>query len=279
MEIRPDGEHPRRAASAGTTASAIRSVRHLPPAADDADRRVGVQRAVARSERPAAPASRRTSGQRVKAPADDHKGEPLAGDVEERLRHAGRLAAGRPHEGDLARRLEARHTRGGERARRERGLDRGARDEGDAVPAWTARVPTPGGRAPAGRRGPSAACRASQLVLDHLPHARALLHEDERLRAQLVERDGLTGEAVVGRAGEDDLVAEERLERDASDAAERRRRCRARARGSATSSTTVCVSETRERDAHAGCARWNSQSSSGTTVPPGPVDAPSSSVP
>src|SRR5207253_6362433 len=52
------------------------------------------------------------------------------------------------------------------------------------------------------------------LVLDHLPDARALLHDDERLGAQLVERDGAAGERVPRWAGEHDLVAEERLEDD-----------------------------------------------------------------
>jgi hypothetical protein len=56
----------------------------------------------------------------------------------------------------------------------------------------------------------------SQLVLDHLTDARALLHDDQRLAAQLLERHRLTGERVRRRDGEDDLVAEERLEGDAA---------------------------------------------------------------
>ena len=54
----------------------------------------------------------------------------------------------------------------------------------------------------------------AQLVLDRLAHAGALLHEDERLLAQVIERDRLAREAVTGRAGEHDLVAEQRLEHD-----------------------------------------------------------------
>src|SRR5919201_831825 len=48
---------------------------------------------------------------------------------------------------------------------------------------------------------------------------------------------------------------------------------------SATWSTTVCVSETDNRTRTPGFASAKSQSRSGTTEPPGPVDAPSSSVP
>ena len=47
----------------------------------------------------------------------------------------------------------------------------------------------------------------------------------------------------------------------------------------ATWSTIVCVSETVSETRTLGFARWNSQSSSGTTEPPGPVEAPIWSVP
>ena len=56
----------------------------------------------------------------------------------------------------------------------------------------------------------------AELVLEQLPNAAALLHHDQRLLAQLVERDRPAREAMVGRRGEDDLVAEERLEGDAA---------------------------------------------------------------
>src|SRR5205085_2460708 len=52
---------------------------------------------------------------------------------------------------------------------------------------------------------------AAQLVLDHLTDACAFLHQDQLLALQLLERDGLAGEAMAGRAGEDHRVAEERL--------------------------------------------------------------------
>src|SRR5206468_12858034 len=54
--------------------------------------------------------------------------------------------------------------------------------------------------------------RLAQLVVDHLPHAGALLHQHERLLLQLVERDRPAGEAVPAWHGQHDLVAEERLE-------------------------------------------------------------------
>jgi lipopolysaccharide/colanic/teichoic acid biosynthesis glycosyltransferase len=56
----------------------------------------------------------------------------------------------------------------------------------------------------------------TQLVLDDLPDARAFLHHDQRFAPQLVERDRLACETVIGRAGEHDLVAEEGLEADAA---------------------------------------------------------------
>ena len=51
----------------------------------------------------------------------------------------------------------------------------------------------------------------AQLVLDHLADARAFLHHDQRLAAEIVEGDRPIGEAVLRQADEDDLVAEERL--------------------------------------------------------------------
>ena len=59
----------------------------------------------------------------------------------------------------------------------------------------------------------------AQLVLDHLSHAGAFLHEHERLFPQLVDRHAPVGEAVAARDGKHDLVAEERLEDDAAVAA------------------------------------------------------------
>jgi lipopolysaccharide/colanic/teichoic acid biosynthesis glycosyltransferase len=56
----------------------------------------------------------------------------------------------------------------------------------------------------------------AKLVVDHLSYAGTLLHEDDRLLLQLVERDRAAREPVPARHREDDLVAEERLEDDAA---------------------------------------------------------------
>ena len=77
----------------------------------------------------------------------------------------------------------------GQRARRELGLDARARDEGDAEAGSD--------RALHGLLQPQlepdvevaeAHGAAAQLVLDHLPHARAFLHQDQVLATELVER-------------------------------------------------------------------------------------------
>ena len=63
---------------------------------------------------------------------------------------------------------------------------------------------------------PQTRADVSQLVLDHLPDSRALLHHEQRLGTQLLERHRLAGEPVAARACEHDLVAEERLVGDAA---------------------------------------------------------------
>src|SRR5256885_13469631 len=67
-----------------------------------------------------------------------------------------------------------------------------------------------------------ARARTAQRLLDHLPYARAVLHQDQVLPAQVVQRDGTAREWVAGRADEDDRVAQERLVLDTAVA-----RCRA----------------------------------------------------
>ena len=123
---------------------------------------------------------------------------------------------------------------------------------------------------------------APQLVLDHLPDAGALLHHDQRLAAQLVERDrparergGPAGRRGRPRRGRTARSATPRCRAGGADDAELELAVARRAR------RRVCVSETDERDVDVrDAARWNSQRSSGTTtVPPGPVDAPIASVP
>ena len=60
----------------------------------------------------------------------------------------------------------------------------------------------------------------AQLVVDHLPDAGSVLHEDERLSLQLLHGQALPGALVAGGDGEDDLVPVEGLERDAAMAAD-----------------------------------------------------------
>ena len=81
-------------------------------------------------------------------------------------------------------------------------LDRRARDERDAVARLDrALAPTPAARARAARRGRAAACRPARSSSSiTCADARAVLHEDQRLAAQLVERDGRAGERMAGRA-------------------------------------------------------------------------------
>src|SRR5947208_5976530 len=136
-------------------------------------------------------------------------------EVDERFGDARRRSPGRSDEGDLTDRFMALDAGRGQRARRELGLDARARDEGDAEAGSD--------RALHGLLQPQlepdvevaeAHGAAAQLVLDHLPHARAFLHQDQVLATELVERYLLPGEGVAGRNDEDHLVAEEGLEDD-----------------------------------------------------------------
>src|SRR5439155_14144261 len=118
-------------------------------------------------------------------------------------------------EEDLARRLHPLDACLRERARDERRLDRRARDErhteagldGCAYRLLQAEL-----EAHVEVAKPDA--YRAELVLDRFAHARSVLHEDERLLAQLVERDRAAREAMLRRAREHDLVAEQRFERD-----------------------------------------------------------------
>src|SRR4051812_12502084 len=184
------------------------------------------QRALATSSGRSTPSSARTacsspSDQRtINAPASSsvrRSLRALACEVEEGARVARLGAAARAYEVDVALEREPFDSRGGERAGGKIGLDGRAGDERHAVPGFD--------------RGDHGLLQAeletdveiaqpdadtAQLVLDHLPDAGAVLHHDQRLRADLVERDVAAGEGVAGRAGEDDLVVEERLEDDAA---------------------------------------------------------------
>ena len=163
--------------------------------------------------------------------------------------------------------------------RRELRLDRRARDEGDAVAGLDGashRLLQPE-LEPDVEVAQARADRA-QLVLDDLADAGALLHHDQALAAQLLQRDGPPRERMAGRAREDDLVVEERLEGDRAVAAGRADDPELElARGDALDHR-LRVGD-RQRDRTPGCSRWNSQSRSGTTMAAGPVDAPSCSSP
>src|SRR4051812_27341392 len=120
-------------------------------------------------------------------------------------------AATRAREEDLAHRVEPADPSGRDASRIEVGLDRKTGDERDAVPGHDSAPhrflqtelevevevaqPHPG---------------LPQLVLDHLTDSRTLLHDDQLLALQVVERDRLAGEAMIRGTGEHDLVAEER---------------------------------------------------------------------
>ena len=82
-------------------------------------------------------------------------------------------------------------------------------------PAWTAlRTDSCSPSSSRTSRSRSRVPSGAQLVLDDLADAGALLHHDQALLAKLVQRHGPACEGVAGRACQDHLVVEERLERD-----------------------------------------------------------------
>ena len=136
------------------------------------------------------PSSSRSGPTSCEAPADDHDASLGRANSTNASATRDRARPAADGERDLARRLEALDARLAQRPRLELGLDRGARDEGHAV----ARLH----RAPHGLLQPELEpyvevaqpdAAPPQGVLDDLPDSRALLHEDQRLLAQLVERD------------------------------------------------------------------------------------------
>ena len=116
------------------------------------------------------------------------------------------------------------------------------------------------------------ACLA-QLVVDHLPHARALLHEHERLRLELVERDGPVGEAVPRGTASTTWSR-----KNGSKTTPRWRRTAPTTPSStsrrATCSITRCVSETESATCTPGWSCWNSASATGEHAAARPVEAP-----
>jgi glycosyltransferase involved in cell wall biosynthesis len=144
------------------------------------------------------------------------------GEGEKRLGRARQRPPARPDDVDLAHRLDARYARRRERARGELAPDRRSRDERD--PESAGHRGLHGFLEPdleAGLEIADAQARAPQLLLDHVADARALLHDDQALALQLVERDLPLRERVAGRDREDDLVPRKGLERERACAPER----------------------------------------------------------
>ena len=182
-------------------------------------------------ERPLDPELGEQRRELVEPPADDHS--RVACELEERFGRTCRRSAGGANERDLPRGVEPLHASGLEGAGREIGLDRGARDEGDAVAGGDGRLHgLLQAELETGLEVAQPRAGATQLVLDHLAHARALLHHDQRLLAQLVERDRPPGEAVARRArrARPRPGRTARRRRRGGAARLRRRRARARAR-------------------------------------------------
>src|SRR5438874_1067893 len=147
--------------------------------------------------------------------SDASRDELRPREVDERLCGASRRPPGRTDKRDLSHRLVPLDAGRRQRARLELGLDARPRDEGDAVPGCNSTLH--GLLQPELEPDIEIAqthWAPPQLVLDHLPHARPFLHQDQGLAAELLERHLLAGERVAGRHDEDHLVAKARLEND-----------------------------------------------------------------
>src|ERR687895_97240 len=151
------------------------------------------------------------------APSGRSRGQPLAREGDERLRRVGERAAARPHEGDLTRGFESIHLRGRQRAGGELGLDGRAGDEADAVTGSDRALDRLlEAQLEADVEVAQARPGLPELVLDHLADPRSLLHDDQRLVAQLLQGERPSGEPVSGRADEDHFIAKEGFEHDRS---------------------------------------------------------------
>ena len=220
-------------------------------------------RAVVTSSGRSIPSSASSGAELLEPPANDHAASRSRANVDERLGDARARPARRRRERDLARRVEPCDARLGERAGREIGLDRRARDERHAV-AGLDGAPHRLLQAELEPHVEVAQPHAlpAELVLDDLPDAGALLHEDQRLVAQLVERRRC-GPRSGGPAGTARITSsrEERLEANAAMAPRRADDPELElARGDALDDR-VRVRDREERRARPGSARWNSQSS------------------
>ena len=151
----------------------------------------------------------------VALPVVRRRGEvrPIAGERRERVRRAtgGPASAARQH--DLAPDVHALHPRLADPSGGKLGLDGGPRDERQAVSCLDGaphRLLEPELEPHVEVAEPEA--EPAELVLDHLADARPLLHHDQRLVAQLVDRHGRARERVSGRHEQDHLVLHQRLE-------------------------------------------------------------------
>jgi hypothetical protein len=146
----------------------------------------------------------------------------LARKGRERARGAGLAAPAPAGKKDLAHRVEPADARNRDAAGVEVGLDRKPGDERDAVfrdDGAPHRFLQPELELDVDVAQPHT--RLAQLVLDDLADTRPLLHDDQLLSPQIVQGDRFAREAMTGRTGEHDLVAKERLERNAPMAASR----------------------------------------------------------
>src|SRR5439155_7891718 len=101
---------------------------------------------------------------------------------------AGERARARPHDIDLARRVEAGDARRRERAGRELPFDRGPRDEGDSVPRCDGRLDgLLEAQLDARVEIVQPKAGAPKLLLDHVADAGTLLHDDQTLRPKRIE--------------------------------------------------------------------------------------------
>ena len=245
--------------------------RNLRPRGHDAGTSTPIQRGLATRNGRSIPSSASTSG----SSASDQRtitASRLAGELDERPGRARLGPAGRAHEIDLALELEPLDARLGERARREVGLDRRARDERHAVARRGRRsTPTPAARARAARRGRGAGCPtrcSSSSISCRTPAPSCITIRSAPRSSSSVTV--LPANRWPGGQARIDLVTEERLEDDAA----------VPARGADDPELELArrnplddrlrVEDPQHARAAPGGAPWNSQSSCDSTIPPGP---------
>ena len=181
----------------------VRHVERAPPLARDHERPCDAELGERRAEL-------------ADPPADDHGSVSRANSTNARAARVS-VRPRRTDEQDLALEVEPIDARFDERAGGEVRLDRRARDEGDAVPgAHGVRDRLLQAELDAHVEIAQSRARAAQRFLDHLADTGAVLHQDQVLPTQIVERDRPAGERMPRRADEDDRVTQERLVLDAA---------------------------------------------------------------